>query len=182
MDAAGRPASLPAMLRPAAAALALLMLLPASAARSRQPAAEAPLRSVAEVMRHVVNPAAELFWKNSGEVDDGEGAKTRAPKAEDAARWAAMLNAAYVLEESGRLMSLPGRARDAEQWVVFSRQLTRAGAQAVGAARAKDEAKAFEAGSALYEACYACHGKYIPRPANSLYKQQTPDDAFKPPG
>lgn len=141
----------------------------------------APTPTVREIMRNVVNPAAELFWKAGGEVDTEEGAVQRAPTPEDAARWTAALDAATTLQGGGARLTAPGVARDADQWVVFSKQLADAGTLAVAAAKARDGAKTFEAGSALYDACYGCHAKYIPRPANSLYKQRTPDDAFKPP-
>ena len=156
--------------------LALISAAPAPPA----PPAPAGL-SVKAVMRHVVNPAAELYWKAAGEVDSEAGAAKRVPKPGDDARWAATLDAAYQLQEAGAALTLPVHARDADQWMKRSKQLADAGAQAVAAAEAKDEAKTFDAGSALYDSCFACHAKYIPRPANSLYNQKLPDDAFKPP-
>ena len=156
-----------------------LLLIPSALALLG--AAPAP-STVKEVMRGMVNPAAELYWKAGGEVDTEEGAQKRAPKAGDDARWGETVQAAQMLERSGPVLMQPAIARDTERWSTFSKQLAAAGAQAVAAARARDEAKVFEAGSALYEACYACHAAYIPRPANSLYRQRTPDDAFKPPG
>jgi len=41
----------------------------------------------------------------------------------------------------------------------------------MAAAQAKDHDKTFDAGGEIYNACYNCHGKYIPRPKNSLYNQ-----------
>jgi hypothetical protein len=137
--------------------------------------------SVREVMRRIVNPAAELYWKAAGEVDTVEGEQHRVPSPEDNARWEATLNAAAALQESGHLLMMQGRARDDQRWMTLSRQLIDAGAQAMTAAQARNEDKTFEAGSALYDACFACHAAYIPRPNNSLYKQRLPDDAFKPP-
>ena len=157
-----------------ASALALISAVPA-------PSPPAAPLSVKAVMRHVVNPAAELYWKAAGEVDSEAGAAKRVPKPGDDARWAATLDAAYQLQEAGAALQLPAHARDADQWMKRSQQLADAGAQAVAAAEAKDESKTFDAGSALYDACFACHAKYIPRPKNSLYNQKLPDDAFKPP-
>ena len=153
-----------------------LLLLPACLLA----AAPAP-STVKEVMRGMVNPAAELYWKAGGEVDTEEGAQKRAPTAGDDKRWRETVQAAETLERSGAVLMQPGTARDTDKWTTFSKQLAAAGTQAVAAAKARDEAKVFEAGSALYDACFACHAAYIPRPANSLYKQRTPDDAFKPP-
>ena len=123
------------------------------------------LLPVKDVMRHIVNPAAELYWKSAGEVDDAAGEHHRVPTPQDDARWAATLDAAMALQESGNLLMMQGRARDDGPWMTLSQQLVDAGVTAVSAAAAKDEKKTFDAGSALYEACFACHAKYIPRPA-----------------
>lgn len=174
------------MLRPLAILAALSLI---SAAQVPPPPAALPglvgppktVLSVKAVMRHIVNPAAELYWKAGGEVDTEAGAQHRAPTPEDAARWNATIDAAYTLQESGNLLMLQGRARDDDRWMKLSQQLVDAGVLAVAAAEAHDPAKTFAAGSALYDACFACHGRYIPRPANSLYTHKTPDEDFKPP-
>ncbi|CAN5179516.1 hypothetical protein BH09PSE2_BH09PSE2_23750 [soil metagenome] len=160
----------------------LLLIYAAQAPQTVAPSPPPPAGlSVKAVMRHVVNPAAELYWKAAGEVDSAAGEAKRVPKPGDDARWAATLDAAYQLEEAGAALTLPIHARDSDQWMKLSKKLADAGAQAVAAAEARDEAKTFDAGSALYDACFACHAKYIPRPKNSLYNQKLPDDAFKPP-
>lgn len=128
----------------------------------------APL-SPKELMRHVVNPAAERFWKTSGSVTTEEGDESRAPTSD--ASWTEMVDAAAILHESGVTLGLPGRGPPDEAWKRFSKQLADASLVAMAAARAKDADKAFEAGGEVYNACYNCHGRYIPRPANSLWKQ-----------
>lgn len=125
--------------------------------------------SVKEVMRHVVNPAAERFWKTSGSVSTEEGVEERAPTSD--ASWTEMVDAGAILHEAGETLGQPGRGVADEPWKRYARQLSVAGAQAMAAARAKDGDKAFEAGSAIYDSCYGCHGRYIPRPKNSLWKQ-----------
>jgi len=147
---------------------------------AQPPPAPAPIKAGTKMltpkllMKHVVNPAAELFWKHSGQVVDEEGVKDRAPGADDA-MWLDMVNSAAILEESGNLLMMEGRARD-EPWMRFSRNLVDAGALAMKAAEAKNADAAFEAGSAIYDTCFGCHGRYIPRPANSLYKAPLPGD------
>lgn len=154
-----------------------VLALAASEAGSRT-APGPTLLSDRQLMLMVVNPAAELFWSGGGTEETETGSESRAPVSDE--RWTQLANAGAVLQESGNLLAMDGRVRDAD-WMRFARQLNAAGVQAVSAARAKDEDKMFEAGSAIYDACYACHGKFIVRPANSLYKQNLPDDAFKPP-
>lgn len=161
------------------AALALVGAAPAPAPPTPAPAPK--LLSVKDVMRHIVNPAAELYWKAAGEETSEEGTKKRVPTAADDARWNATLDAAMVLQESGNLLMMEGRKIDDDQWMKRARQLVNAGVLAVEAAKARDEKKTFDAGSALYDSCFACHAKYIVRPKNSLYNQKLKDDDFKPP-
>ncbi|WP_411287221.1 hypothetical protein [Phenylobacterium sp.] len=148
---------------PLLAALVLAAAWPATS----QPMA--PMLTVKEVMKHVVNPAAETFWKGSGSVTTEDGVEERAPTTD--AAWDALVNAAAVVLEGGVILKTPGQGPADPEWQRFSQQLADAGALGMAAARAKDEDKVFEAGGEVYNACYACHAKYIPRPANSLWKQ-----------
>jgi hypothetical protein len=128
----------------------------------------APL-SPKEVMRHVVNPAAERFWKTSGSVSTEEGDASRAPTSD--ASWTEMVDAGAILHEAGVTLGQPGRGPPDEAWKRFAKQLADGGLAAMTAARAKNADKAFEAGGDVYNSCFNCHAKYIPRPANSLWKQ-----------
>ena len=127
------------------------------------------LLSVRDVMRHIVNPAAETFWKHTGVVDTEAGSDDRTPTAD--AEWKETVDAAAQVMEAGNLLMLPGRARDPDgPWMKYAQALVDAGAEGMAAAQAKDHDKVFEAGGHIYDACYNCHGKYIPRPKDSLYK------------
>jgi hypothetical protein len=165
-------------------ALAGAVALCAVAAASQTPPTPPPAGqlSVKLVMKHIVNPAAELYWKAGGEVDTAEGETKRAPTAQDDARWSAAVDAAAQLQEAGNLLATTGRARDNDKWMKFAGDLNTAGAMAMKAAQARDPKAVDDAGSALYNACFECHAKYIPRPPNSLYKHYNePDSDFKPP-
>jgi cytochrome c553 len=146
----------------------IVCALTAAPALSQPAPPVAPL-SVKETMRHVVNPAAELFWKNSGSVSTEAGVEERAPSSD--AVWAEMVNAAAIVQAAGELLETPGHGPDDPVWRGFARQLATAGAASIVAARAKDGDKAFETGGEMYNACFNCHGRYIPRPKNSLWKQ-----------
>ena len=163
-----------------AGALALVGAAPAPVPAPSTPPVP-KLLSVKDVMRHIVNPAAELYWKAAGEETSEEGTKKRVPTKADDARWNATLEAGMVLQESGNLLLMDGRRIDDDQWVKRARQLVNAGVLAVDAAKARNEKLTFDAGSALYDACYACHAKYIVRPKDSLYNHKTKDEDFKPP-
>ena len=55
----------------------------ATAAAAKPAPAERTLLSVKDVMRHIINPAAETFWAHSGEVDDDKGANDRVPTSQE---------------------------------------------------------------------------------------------------
>ena len=59
--------------------------------------------------------------------------------------------------------------------------LTNAGLAGMAASQAKNHDKTNDAGSAIYDACFQCHGRYIQRPKDSLYKHDIDQD-FKDAG
>jgi hypothetical protein len=127
------------------------------------------LLSVREVMRHIVNPAAETYWKHTGVIDTEAGSDDRTPTSE--ADWKETVDAAAQVMEAGNLLMLQGRARDPNgPWMKYAQALVDAGAEGMAAAKAKDHDKVFDAGGHIYDACFSCHGRYIPRPKDSLYK------------
>ena len=127
------------------------------------------LLSVRDVMRHIVNPAAETYWKHTGVIDTEAGSDDRTPTSE--ADWKETIDAAAQVMEAGNLLMLEGRARDpGGPWMKYAQALVEAGAEGMAAAQAKDHDKVFDAGGHIYDACYNCHGRYIPRPKDSLYK------------
>ncbi|NJO12580.1 MAG: cytochrome c, partial [Gammaproteobacteria bacterium] len=81
------------------------------------------------------------------------------PKTDE--EWSTYRNAAAVLIESGNLLMLDGRAQDQDDWMKTSRGMSDAAATVLEAAEAKDVEAYFNAGGALYEACTACHSKYL---------------------
>jgi hypothetical protein len=128
------------------------------------------LLSVRDVMRHIVNPAAETYWAHTGVIDDEKGSNDRTPTTQ--AGWDQTVNAAAQVAEAGNLLMMDGRARDpGGPWMKYAKALNAAGMAGMAAASAKDHDKTFEAGGDIYDACFNCHGKYIPRPKNSIYKQ-----------
>jgi cytochrome c556 len=74
--------------------------------------------------------------------------------------WAALLNSAVVLAESGMLLQTGGRARDKGDWTKWSRALSDAGLVAVEAAQARKVEAVLHAGDELVTICEDCHEKY----------------------
>lgn len=164
-SAPAKPAAKPAPAKPAAAAVPAPVLL-----------------SVKDVMRHIVNPAAEAFWARSGEVDDEKGVNDRVPTAEDEANWKVTTDSAAQLVEAGNRLLLDARAHDPNgTWSKWAVALTNAGLAGMAASQAKNHDKTNDAGSAIYDACFQCHGRYIQRPKDSLYKHDIDQD-FKDAG
>jgi hypothetical protein len=153
-------------------AAAFACALPALAQAPKPPLPTAPQRtllSVSEVMRHIVNPAAETYWAHTGVIDDEKGSNDRTPTTQ--AGWDQTVNAAAQVAEAGNLLMMDGRARDPGPWMKYAQALNAAGLAGMAAASAKDHDKTFEAGGDIYDACFNCHARYIQRPKNSLYKQ-----------
>ena len=136
---------------------------------------ERTLLSVKDVMKHIINPAAEAYWAHSGEVDDEKGANDRIPTSD--AAWQINIDTAAQIAEAANLLMMEGRARDPNgPWMKYALALNRAGVAGMAAASAHDHDKTNDAGSAMYDACFNCHGRYIPRPKDSLYKHDIDKD------
>lgn len=117
--------------------------------------------TVKDLMRHVLNPAAETFWLASGEVDDGETQRSRTPQTDE--KWNGALAAAATVMESANLLMMDGRAVADPQWAKWSGDLNKAGLAGIKAAQARDGDGVLISGGDMFDACRACHVKYIPR-------------------
>src|SRR5262249_35913573 len=76
--------------------------------------------------------------------------------------WAAVRRAAVTLEESGNLLTMPGRARDQGAWIKDAKMLADAGAAAYKAAQSKDPQALAAVAEALDASCTTCHKQYRP--------------------
>lgn len=127
-----------------------------------------------DVMRYVINPAAENFWQWGGEVDGVLRTPTN-----DKEWYSALEASATVVETSNLLLSDP-RAQTDPNWTKWVNDLNKAGVHGVKAVQAKDGPGTFAAGSEMFDACLACHYKYIKRPVQKMDPlPDIPDDFFK---
>ena len=117
-----------------------------------------PVADIQQLMVYVVEPAAEVYWDAVGTVMDQDGTHEIAPTTDE--EWEAVVNAAYMVAESGNLMMMQGRARDDRAWMTMSQQLVEVGRRAIAAADARDRAAVFDVGAEVYYACTACHSAY----------------------
>lgn len=117
---------------------------------------------VKDLMRYVLNPAAETFWLAGGEIDDaGDQRKLRTPTTDE--KWNGALAAAATVLETGNMLMMDGRAINDPQWAQWSRDLNKAGLAGIKAVQARDGEATFAAGSEMFNACQSCHAKYIRR-------------------
>ncbi|MFM1897422.1 MAG: hypothetical protein RLZZ385_2496 [Pseudomonadota bacterium] len=116
--------------------------------------------TMAELMAHVVDPAADGLWLHAGWISDAEGYRELYPQTDE--EWMAAENAGATLIEVGNILALPGRAVDNDAWLVYAEGISAAGLEAMQAAEAKDKERFFQAGAELYNVCRACHQAYNP--------------------
>ena len=138
-----------------------LVVLSARGARvPPAPAADvlAPVASVRQIMRGIVDPAATVVFGAVSSTMTAAGLEEKAPKTPE--EWERVANSAAALAEAGNLLMVGSRAIDHKEWAEFSRQLSAAGAEALRAAEAKDADGVFGSGEGIYASCDGCHRKY----------------------
>ncbi len=109
-------------------------------------------------MTHVIEPAAQEYWEAVGWIIDASGERHFHPQSDH--DWEHVLDAAYVVAESGNLLMLEGRAPDDGPWFGMSRAMIEVARRAIRAAEARDPDAVFEVGGELYFSCTSCHSVY----------------------
>ena len=136
----------------------LVLALVGCGGEAPPPAPFEAVHDVAETMRIVLEPAADVIWGSAGQVITADGVEDLAPTTDEG--WLRVAHAAAVAAESGNLLMLPDRARDGGEWMEISRGLVSAGRRARVAAEAQDADALFAAGGLLYNVCVSCHQQY----------------------
>lgn len=143
---------------PTIRALALLGVLSSWGCSGQAPPPYRPVADLKQLMASVVEPAADHYWDAVGWIVDEQGTTAFEPlTTED---WEAVTYNAFVIAESGNLMMMSPRAKDAGEWMTFSRALTEVGERAIRAAEARDSQAVFDVGAEIYDACTNCHATY----------------------
>lgn len=113
-----------------------------------------------DLMAHVIDYSAFGVWNAQGWIIDKDGIHELFPTTD--AGWVAAESAAFTLAEASNTLLLPGRPRDETRyWVDYANQLYTAAKKAQATALARDKQAFFDAGGEIYEACLACHNRYI---------------------
>lgn len=137
----------------AVAAFALLAACGGASAPPFQPVAD-----VKQLMASVLEPAADVYWDAVGSIVDEKGVMEFSPQSSE--EWDSARNSAYVIAESGNLLMMSPRAKDAGEWMTLSRALVDVGQKAIRAAESRDKSGVFDVGAEVYDACTNCHAKY----------------------
>lgn len=111
-----------------------------------------------EMMAHVLEPSAQVYWQSVGWVIDQEGEHELRPETDE--EWIAVENAAFIVAESGNLLMMGDRALDDGPWMAMSQALVDIGRRAVEVAEARDEQAVFDVGAEMYFVCTQCHATY----------------------
>jgi hypothetical protein len=139
--------------------LAFAAALAASACGGPDPPPFKPLADNKLLMTAVIDPNADLVWDAVKTIDTKEGTQEIRPRSEE--EWTAVRNAALTLAESGNLLMMVPRARDGGEWMTLSQRMIDTSEAAIRAADAKSPERLFTVGGDIYEACSACHQKYM---------------------
>jgi hypothetical protein len=124
-------------------------------------AAEAPDKTIQQLMAEDVQPTADIYWKSVQFISDETGDHDIFPRTDE--EWARVKDAATRLGEYGALLQTPGYAEGrGEDWVQFSKSLVEVSKLAEQAAVEKSTDKVFEVGGTVYSVCSACHQVYPP--------------------
>ncbi len=121
----------------------MIALLFVNVAMTQQPAPK-PVADITQLMQAMVIPASNALFNVA-----------RQPP-QDEMGWTAVRNSAVILAESGNLLMIGSRAKDAV-WMKTSLAMVDAGAAALKAAEAKDVDGITEAGNQIIDSCEVCH-------------------------
>jgi hypothetical protein len=118
-----------------------------------------PIVDTKLLMAAMIDPQADVIWGAVGTIIDSAGEHHIRPQND--AEWTNVRNAAVSVTESGNLLMMVPRAKDAE-WMRLSQALIDTAAQAIKAAEAKNTDQLFDVGAEIYAVCTNCHVKYDP--------------------
>jgi hypothetical protein len=121
---------------------------------------------MAELMAHVIDPAAFMVWRGSGWEITDQGERDLSPTTDEG--WKVVEDGATIVAEAGNLLLLPDRPREpVADWNKYAKLMTQRALEAKAAAEKKDKQAVFDTGGRLYEVCTACHKQFIIDPAEA---------------
>jgi hypothetical protein len=113
---------------------------------------------LAELMHHMMMPAANEIWNRFGVIITAKETIERSPKTEE--DWVAMENGAVALTEIPNLLMTPPYAKDNDEWMKAAVVMRDMGERVLKAVQSKDKAKVEEVAGEIDATCDVCHDKY----------------------
>ena len=142
------------------AATSGLLASPGCARQTQQPQYKM-LASVEDLMEGVVEPSSKKLFEIGGLQSSATGSQKIAPK--DDEEWSQVKHSAMAVAEVGNILkSFEPRAREAD-WNKNAQDLIDSALAVSRGVDARNPDAVFEAGGHLYDACTACHMKYLPQ-------------------
>ena len=147
-----------------AASLLFVSVLAAQCSRGTEtaPAIEGqppfkPVATIDEVMDAIVIPSSQAIFDA---VVYSNGELVASPQTDD--DWFNLRIHALGVAEAGNLLMMSPRAKDGGDWMKMSADLNDRAMVVAAAAEKKDLDALLKGGSEMYNACTACHEKYVP--------------------
>jgi len=155
------------------------------AAASSTPSAIKLTAGIQDIMRDMIDPAADFLWESVSITETAEGVEEKQPRTDE--EWAEVRKQALILAESANLLLLDGRhvAREGKQledhgtpgnltaeeaekaiaadratFVAFGQALHDVGVQFLEAAEQRSPQRIMDAGETLDQVCEGCHLKF----------------------
>lgn len=113
---------------------------------------------MAELMKYVLEPAAERIWDSSGWIMTMEGDQDLTPTDDEG--WLNVTASAVTLIESTQLLASEELAVDQEEWIEFLNALIQVSDRIKQLSIQRKATELFDAGGHLYNVCRACHQQY----------------------
>ena len=117
---------------------------------------------VKDVMLHVVDRGADLFWTGAGEsYSKGKPVVDLSPKTQ--ADWDRVISGAATVVVATNSLKLPGYARaPVADWDRHAEQIAEIATRGKAAAERKDKTAMYDIGAELDDACENCHKQFDP--------------------
>lgn len=136
--------------------------------QTKAPASSAPAETATpykieisnkDLMKHAIDPSADIVWAASGYVVDEHGTTDMSPKTPEA--WTIVENNAAIVAELSNALMLPGRSPEEPKWNEYANKLHDTAMASMRAAQKHDKAGLLHDGSDMFLACTACHKYYV---------------------
>jgi hypothetical protein len=120
----------------------------------------APVVDIRRLMSGLIDPSADIVWQSVSITIDRDGEHHKRPTTNE--DWLTVQNHAMIVAEAANLLMIAPRAKDDGEWMQLSKRLRDVSSNAYEIALKQDADALLMVGGEIYDACAACHRKYLP--------------------